>query len=206
MNIRPRPNWHLWNLVIAILSILVTLMLGLPSLYEFFEERFFLQATSSQTIGETTKFKCVQDKGNWVTIAQRGKVISATPLLTWNTMEFGDRWTPEKRCNIVSDRLNQAVAMNEGRLRDLDLTSGKVQNGYTVICAVNLSQINCSLENMLLTLKRENAQNPSLVLFKIANFAEGKTERVTINENGGIPQYISLEALVDRSFGNNEGW
>jgi len=147
-----------------------------------------------------TVFKCEQQGDKWVTIAQRDNAVSQTPLFNWNTTQFGDEWTPEKRCKHVADKLTTIVGANGGRLGNLDLTYGKIDNGYTVICVLNNEEKSCTKDNILFTLNAKNSQEPSLILLKISNFAEGKSAGVTIDENGQ-PQYVSLEMMVDRSLG-----
>jgi hypothetical protein len=165
--------------------------------------------TSAPTISQSniaTTFNCVQQAMGWATIAQRGNAISQSPLLTWNSTEFGTDWTPEQRCKTVSQRLTDAVAKNGGKLASLDLTTGKVDNGYTVVCVVTATQRSCDRNNVLFTLKKENSQNPSAILAKITNFAKGDASNPPIAESGNIPQFIPLETLVNRVLGKETGF
>jgi hypothetical protein len=148
----------------------------------------------------STVFQCQQQGDQWATMARRDNLVSKNPLFTWKTVEFGDDWTPEKRCNHVANKLTTLVAANGGKLGNLTLTYGKLDTGYTVICVINSQEKTCNQNNMLFTLNEKNSQNPGQVLLKITNFADGKEEGVTIDENGQ-PQYISLGAIVDRSLG-----
>ncbi len=75
-------------------------------------------------------------------------------LIEWKTSEFGDNYSPLQRCQIVSQRLQQAVDTNQGSITTLQLQSGNV-NGRIVICYAPNGQ-RCSSANQLLTLKREN--------------------------------------------------
>jgi len=154
----------------------------------------------SQAAGEPTTFQCVEQGGGWATVAKRGKEVSPSPLIRWNTPEFGPEYTPEKRCQIVSTRLTNIVAKNGGRLGGLDLTAGKVENGSTVVCLVNQQPRSCNLGNMLFTLNQQNANNPNQVLTTITSFAKGKATNSTVAESKDIPQFISLDDLVNRSF------
>jgi hypothetical protein len=164
-----------------------------------------LAQTTAKAIIPTT-FKCVKQATGWATIAQRGNVFSESPLLTWNSTEFGTEWTPEQRCQTVSQRLTDAVVKNGGRLRNLDLTTGKVDNGYTVVCMVTARQKSCDRENMLFTLNKQNTQAPSEVLAKITNFAKGDASHSSVAESGNSPQFIPLETLVNRSLGKETGF
>ncbi|MFM6913167.1 MAG: COP23 domain-containing protein [Dolichospermum sp.] len=160
-------------------------------------------ASAAASSTEPTVFECVQNAGSWVTVAKRGNAVSSSPLVSWNTTEFGYQWTPQKRCNHVSNKLTKVVADNGGRLGELNLTTGKLDS-QTVVCVVSLVQKSCNRNNMLFTLNQENANNPSAVLARITNFSQGLASDSTITESGSVPQYIALESLVNRSFGTTK--
>lgn len=154
--------------------------------------------TNSANPSEKTEFFCVKDTQNgWVTVAQRNNLRTIKPLLVWQTKEFGENWTPEKRCNHVAKKLNKAVANNGGYLTNLALSYGPVDN-YTVICVATSPQT-CTANNMLFTLKQDNAQKPQKVLAQIAEFARNQGSLVPILEKGDR-QYLLLEDLVDGAF------
>lgn len=145
---------------------------------------------------EPTSFNCMPSEGGWATFAQRGTAISTVPMIAWNTTEFGNDYTPDERCRIVSQRFTIAVADNGGKLSHLDLTTGMLNN-YAVVCFVLNRSSTCNDSNLLFTLKQENAQNPRLVLAKLTNFGRGKAgSDVTVYEKEP-PQFISLEKLVN---------
>ncbi len=148
----------------------------------------------------TTIFTCVKQPPGWATIAQRGNAVSQSSLISWNSLEFGPEWTPEKRCHIVSQRLTDAVANNGGSLGGLDLTTGSI-NTYTVVCLVTQEQKSCDEKNLLFTLNKANAKNPAQVLVQLTNFATGLVSNKDFIERNRTPQYIPLETLVDRLLG-----
>lgn len=150
---------------------------------------------------EATVFQCIQNSSVWVTIAKRGNAVSSSPLVTWNSTEFGEQWTPQKRCNLVSSKLTKVVEKNKGRLGELNLTTGKLDSNQTVVCVLSSGQESCNRDNMLFTLNKKNAKNPSAVLVEITNFSQGLASNSTVAEGGSVPQYIALETLVNRSFG-----
>ncbi|MBD2018253.1 hypothetical protein H6F96_30370 [Microcoleus sp. FACHB-53] len=152
-----------------------------------------------------TTFECVSRDRGWATIAHRGNIVSKSPLITWNSLEFGSDYTPEKRCEIVSGKLTQAVAQNGGTLTGLNLTTGNVDDGQTVVCLVASGQSRCDRNNMLFTLNRENAKKPTHALSKITNFAQGKATNSTVDESR-FPSLISLEMLVERSLPKDNGF
>ncbi|MFN7657896.1 MAG: COP23 domain-containing protein, partial [Dolichospermum sp.] len=76
-----------------------------------------------------TQFTCVPDgNGNVATVGQRpgGDPI---PVIMWtsdSSKYFGQKVSPQSRCQIVTERFNQAVTNSGGSLQDVVLTSGKV--------------------------------------------------------------------------------
>lgn len=84
------------------------------------------------------QFQCVRGaNGGFVTIVTNGR--ESQSLITWNSQAFSHSgWTPEVRCQEVTNRFNYAV--NNGiRLR---LTTGEV-NGLGVICALQGRERRC---------------------------------------------------------------
>ena len=159
------------------------------------------QQTSVSRVGPTS-FICKSYGSSWGSFAHIPGKTSINPMIAWNTMHFGYDYTPEKRCQIVSNKLTNAVANNGGRLKKLDLKTGEVtvNNGqYVVVCAATAAQPKCNLNNMLFTLKPENAENPNKVLVQMLNFTLGKASDSMVNE-GTLPSFVSLERLVDNVF------
>ncbi len=150
----------------------------------------------------TTTFQCVTSGRNFVTIARRGNVTT-DPIIIWKSTEFGREFTPWQRCQIVSNRLTKAVADNGGRLTNLQLTTGTINN-LPVVCYVN-GRGRCNSENILFTLDSRNAKNPSQVLTRLINFAQDGGGPVTVlrtraGEQSSAQQFVPFGDLVDRSF------
>ncbi|MGK7903675.1 MAG: COP23 domain-containing protein [Hormoscilla sp.] len=115
----------------------------------------------------TITFKCVQQGGTWTTVVEAGGAGQA-PVINWQTTEFGPSWTPNQRCQTVSEKLRKAVSDSGGDWNSLDLNTGKVRE-YTVVCVVKSGERGCTEDNMVVTLNSRNAQNPSSVLGKISD-------------------------------------
>jgi hypothetical protein len=150
----------------------------------------------------TTTFQCVTSGRNFVTIARRGNVTT-DPIILWKSTEFGREFTPWQRCQIVSNRLTKAVADNGGRLTNLQLTTGTINN-LPVVCYVN-GRGRCNSENILFTLDSRNAKNPSQVLSRLINFAQDGGGPVSVlrtkpGEEVSTQQFVPFGDLVDRSF------
>lgn len=141
--------------------------------------------TTSGLVGQTI-FSCQSSGDGWATFVQREGKLSTNPIITWNTKHFGDDYTPDKRCQIVSEKLTNTVIKNGGNLANLNLRSGEIavnNNQYVVICATTLAQPKCDLDNMLFTLKPENAKNPNQVLANMLSFTQGKASNNAVDEN-----------------------
>jgi hypothetical protein len=157
-----------------------------------------------------TTFECVTEGRSFATVARRGERVTA-PLILWRTNEFGIQYTPENRCRIVSDRLTRAVDQNGGRLTNLQLTTGRVNN-LPVICYVNNGQSNCNSQNLLLTLDNRNARDPNAALENLVNFGVSGSgvPVVSFAPSGSIrpsssPKRISLERIVNDAFEDKYG-
>lgn len=152
------------------------------------------KAIAPTKVTDPTTFSCVQQGGGWATLAKRGTLVSKVPLITWNTTEFGAEFTPEKRCQIVSQKLTDVVAQHGGLLGELQLTTGQVDD-QTIVCVLTPDQKYCDGNNQLFTLNKENAKDPSNALRKITSFSKGSADSSSIPESG---YSIPLQELVNR--------
>ena len=116
-------------------------------------------------------------------------------MMTWTTNYFGQQFTNAKRCQIVSERLQKAANQNGGTFKGLELASGTV-NGQTVICALPSSDKKCDGNNMLFTLKPENAEDPEAVIQQVVSFAA--------DGSGSVEESTRSRSKVDLSLGNWE--
>jgi hypothetical protein len=116
-------------------------------------------------------------------------------MMTWTTNYFGSEFTNSKRCQIVSERLQKAANSNGGTFKGLELASGTV-NGQTVICALQSGGKKCDSNNMLFTLKPENAGNPEAVIQQVLSFAT--------DGSGSVEESTRSRSKVDLNLGNWE--
>jgi hypothetical protein len=146
-------------------------------------------STSPTAAASGIKVSCQDLK----TIVQKGDRQAV--MVTWNSGYFGKEFTPEKRCQMVSARLQQAADTNGGTFKGLQLASGTV-NSHPVICALQSGSTKCDRQNLLFTLKPENARNPEAIIQKIFKFAE--------DGSGVINESSSQSPKVDLDLGNWE--
>jgi hypothetical protein len=145
------------------------------------------------TVANSTTFLCGQSGSNPATLVQVGSRTLQSPLIVWTTNYFGANYTPQERCQIVSVRLSNAVAQNGGRLSNLRLATGPVNN-ETVVCVTN-TYATCSSNNMLFTLRPENANNPQDVLARLMQFGRLGSGNA-VYENGGLNS-TSTDSSID---------
>ncbi len=147
---------------------------------------------------QTTTFSCVSSGSGYATVVSKG--VKQATLITWNSTSFGPEYTPQMRCNNVSQKFQTMVNRNGGKLSNLLLTVGSI-NGQTVVCAVNQGQYGCNQENMLFTLNQENTKNPGSVLatlLQIGNYGSGPV----IRETPELPEF-NLEEVVNQKLSNS---
>lgn len=140
-----------------------------------------------------TTFGCVPlVGGGYATVAQRGE-RTTPPMITWK--KTSGKFTPEKRCNIVGERLTKAVAANGGKLRQVRLTYGPV-NGIPVICHINNLNEKCSSTNLLLTLNHSDRGKEDQLLQQLVTFSvTGSSPSLDRDAQGRV--IINLGILVD---------
>lgn len=125
---------------------------------------------------ESTVFACVQENsGNFATIAKRGN-RTTTPLIVWttnlNSDAPGGSYTPDKRCQAVSTRLTNLVAvLGQGSLKNLWLDYGSV-NKEIAICVYHSTQVGCNTRNVVFTLKPENRAYADEILANLKQFSQ----------------------------------
>jgi hypothetical protein len=125
----------------------------------------------------------------------------------WTTNYFGANYTPQQRCQMVSARLTSAVAQNGGRLSNLRLSSGSVNN-ETVVCVTN-GYGTCAASNMLFTLRPENARNSQDVLARLVEFGRLGSGS-PVYESGGLggataDPSVDLEEAVNLALQEESG-
>ncbi|MBO1054741.1 MAG: hypothetical protein HEQ25_22980 [Dolichospermum sp. DET73] len=141
----------------------------------------------SEEANTGTQFTCVsQGDGNVATVGQRpgGEPI---PVIIWTSASlkyFGEKFTPQSRCQIVTPKLNAAVAESGGSLKDVVLMNGRVNNN-TVICVVSANDTGCNGRNTLFTLKPENAKKADQILAQIIQISRKGSSAGVIRETQG---------------------
>ena len=153
----------------------------------------------SEEANTGTQFTCVsQGDGNVATVGQRpgGEPI---PVIIWTSASlkyFGEKSTPQSRCQIVTPKLNAAVAESGGSLKDVVLMNGRV-NKNTVICVVSASDTGCDGTNTLFTLNPKNAKRSEEILAQMMQLSREGSSAGVIRETKGRVQ-VRLNDLLTK--------
>ena len=145
--------------------------------------------TRTTAAASTMKVNCQDLK----TVVRKGD--REATMVNWNYDGFGKEFTPAKRCEIVSERLQQAADNNGGSFKDLQIASGTL-NSLPVVCTLQAKDRKCNQQNLLFTLKPQDARNPDAVIQKIFSFAKDGSS--SLNESA------SRAPQSDMSLGNWE--
>ena len=115
------------------------------------------------------KFYCGNNEGvpSTMTTTKSGKQV---PIILWKSGHFsGSGYTPQRRCEIVSERFN--TLHQRGQMNHL--TTGRM-NGLPVICAAATNPGPCVQDGLLYTLKPgQNATQTLMNLISIRTKASG---------------------------------
>ena len=191
------------KLKLAVKTLLATLALSAALPLAAVAESTSASMKQYSSRSNSTQFRCVTTLGgDPATVAARGSMQS-NPLFIWQTDYFGDNYTPEDRCQIVSERFNKAIQFNNGTLQGLLLTNGYV-NRQAVLCVVRFYGDECTDRNMLITLKPENANMAASIVRRIEAFSTGDGEVPPVYESGGSDQYYAdLSEMLEPSLGSS---
>lgn len=135
---------------------------------------------SNKAQAQGVQFACVQaGQGGFVTVVSNGQVTRS--LITWNSQAFSySGYTPEVRCNAVTNRFNNAFASGSR----LMLSTGTINN-LGVICGLQGQERRCTSENTIITLTP--GVDPRAALNQIISAAAGgrplaQSGSVTLND------------------------
>lgn len=139
----------------------------------------FLLPAPSYSLPRTT-FACANQDKDYVTVARRGN-RQTPPMIIWKDTSFGAKYTPQARCQIVSQRLTKAVS-SSGKLNSLDMTHGIV-NSTPVICYITRKGDKCNSQNILFSLKASERGQEQKILAELLNFSKLGSGSPTVRGN-----------------------
>ncbi|AFY95991.1 COP23 domain-containing protein [Chamaesiphon minutus] len=147
----------------------------------------FLHPVPIHALPKTT-FACIKKGNDPVTVARRGDRVTS-PMITWRDKSWGS-YTPEKRCQIVSQRLTKAVA-SSGKLSSLDMTHGVV-NSIPVVCYITQKGEKCNSENILFSLKASERGQEQKTIDELLNFSKLGSGSGSVRGGGTGPSTTPL--------------
>lgn len=148
--------------------------------------------TNQQDISSSIQYRCLQRKGVPATVAytSRGMV----ELIRWQHNYFhSSEYTPERRCQEVSDRFQQHAQIN-----DLRFISTGVVNNYKAICIAKQTG-HCKANGLLLTLDPDD--NSQEVLRNLFSLEAGRKTGGLLK---GIGSFIPVNTQIKKTIDLNE--
>lgn len=161
-----------------------------------------VQPPAVQPATAQTTFHCVPTQGNtYATVAKRG-TRQTPPMILWTSTlgEFG-QYTPQRRCEMVSDKFTRAVTLNGGKLKSMLLTYG-INNRQRVICYVSSPNGSCNSDNQLFTLRPADRGRERQILERLVNFGIHGTG--TPVQQSGELFYANVGESIDRFFSESD--
>jgi hypothetical protein len=104
-------------------------------------------------------------------------------LIQW-VKQMDNNWTPEKRCQEVSQRMQEANAAGTMQF----ITNGKM-NGQRVICSATEVRGDC--KNLLITLRPSDKALPFVTEFR--DVFNGRSEGVVLHNSAEPQQYLRID-------------
>jgi len=149
-------------------------------------------ASNQPSQAQSRQFSCGLSDNYPVTVV-RHPTRGSVALIVWtNTSQISDTWTPQKRCQEVSDRFQKL--QNKGELKILK--TGTV-NGQYVICGLGTNQRACDKKNVLLTMTKD--RDPKQVLEQLLNTrvaASGEAVYLSGDQEGHIKPTINRDGTA----------
>lgn len=178
---------------------------------ELSQETVDAQQPNSNSPQDTTivesssvRFLCQNSDGKLSTIVVKNQSTSPVAIIDWNLDNdyFGDEYTPEARCNIVSQRFQNLYNKDKLAFLTTDVSDWETSFGIPIICSVQQSGDSCTEEDLLITL--ENSDDPDYVLEQIiavrnnpvSNKAVLRTGKESPTFEDGLRFYYDIRDLL----------
>ena len=144
-------------------------------------------------------YYCAELNGGWNTFVNtpRGRIN----LINWEN-EFGEEWTPQKRCAAVSQRFQKFL--DDGNLKFI--RTGNI-NQQPVLCVANVRGGLCPEDNVLITLKQ--GVDPEGILVRLVDFrrsVSGQTLTLSSDDAGFYSDgefYVDMDKFLESVPVNN---
>lgn len=143
----------------------------------------FINIASAQNTSQN-KYHCIDRQGYFSTVVDTSQ--GRIEMINWKRDIWGPKWTPERRCIEVSNRLQ-----NHSDNKNLRYISTGELNAYNIICVSEMDG-KCKPNGLLITL--ESKDNPQTVLKELFDINDRKS-------SGGIDRpsgmAIKVKEVID---------
>lgn len=170
---------------------------GIPTLYEagsipyFDVSQIIGYASPRFEIDKQVTITCSTSNRIPITVVRTSK--SDIPIIIWKSNTFtGSGWTPEKRCQEVSQRFENLRYKNSINY----ITSGVI-NEQSVICAVKAKNEPCTSEGLLFTLEKDADPQKILKQMFLSN------SDIPVDDNGVVKRDGRDSVCMSRSASGN---
>lgn len=150
------------------------------------------EAGASNQSSTGVKFSCGTDehKGKTIpaTIVNNPKQNKALTVIHWdpNNNFFGEKWTPQQRCEEVSKRFQTIYDRDGLKYITADEAKWVTDRKINVVCSVKESNARCQEDNLLLTL--ETKDDPNEVLKNLIAFRQTPTTNKGLTRGQNQPK------------------
>ena len=167
-------------------SIIINNNVGSNSARELETDNTQPEPVNSQAL---IRFSCQKDESNLSTVASNVDYPQPVRIIDWNieNQYFGDEWTPERRCDVVSERFQSIFDRNRLVYMTVDAADWEGSLGEPVICAVLEENDRCVESDLLFTL--ENTDEPNEILTEITAIRTDPTNNKALVRGGGDSFY-----------------
>lgn len=179
----PHHSYYLFNAKIVKTVLISTFALMTGS----FLTTALPQGASPQPAPNTTstiQFYCgkTQDLGSRSTLPATVVKVSGSleepVLIIWKSEAFGNKFTPQQRCETVSPKFQAALQQGRNYLS----TGTDQKSGIGIICAVANAKQDCDRKTMLFTLK--SYQDADNTVEQISEMLAGTIDKPTYQSSG----------------------
>lgn len=132
------------------------------------------EISSGETRQAQSYIFCGSYNGEPATIAQHpNPTVGDVVLIVWQTTIFGSRFTPQHRCEVVSERFQRTNSNGT-----LGYVVPGIRNEYTVLCASDSPPTDelsdCPEDRLLLTLR--HSDDPNEIIQHLRNINSDRTD------------------------------
>ncbi|WP_159402700.1 COP23 domain-containing protein [Nostoc sp. ATCC 53789] len=145
--------------------------------------------TNSPVLAQQVRFACKTVNGAPTTVIKKNEWSSVRQMIRWTLQGATGDYTPQRRCEEVTGRLNQSFTQGSQYI-----THG-IMNKQPVICITDKKGNGC--QHLLLTLvNHSNRPNPKAVLNDLFSLNDRNFSSNAPLREGSCSVYVNINALI----------